>query len=58
MRESKKKFYIIRNGIKVGESWAVSANKAISNYWWKYDKHCDPYFYTERSVSDYDAVEA
>ena len=58
MRQSKKRFYIIRNGRKVGETWAVSVEKAVNNYWWKNCKECSPYTYTDFKPSDFDAVEA
>lgn len=49
-------FHIINNGRKVGETWAVSADKAITNYWWKNYKLGNPYTYTEYKPSDFRAV--
>lgn len=57
MAEKKKRFAILLDGEKVGESWAVSSDKAITNHWWKYDKLCNPYTRTNMSKHDYDAVE-
>ena len=39
MAAKKKKFVILLDGEKVGESWAVSAEKAITNHWWKFITH-------------------
>lgn len=54
----KKHFTILLNGQYYAESWAVSAEKAIANAWWKYEKGEDAmntnYHYT---VDDFDAVE-
>ena len=58
MKQTKRRFYIIHNGHKVGETWAVSAEKATTNYWWKNHKECNPYTYTDFKPSDFDAVEA
>ena len=57
-RKPKKHFYIIKNGIKVGESWAVSPAKAINNYWWKKVKGEDEFSARDYSPKDFDAVEA
>ncbi len=46
MNKTKRLFHIIHNGHKVGETWAVSADKATTNYWWKTCKYFDPYKYT------------
>lgn len=55
--EKKRKYAILRNGSIVGESWAVSADKAINNYWWKNDKKCNKFTQAFYYPSDYDAVE-
>lgn len=54
----KRHFYIIHNGEMVGESWAVSASKAITNWWWKNIKGEDEYTPREYEPSDFDAIEA
>ena len=36
-------FDIYYNGRKVGETTAVSADKARNNYWWKNCKHGDKF---------------
>ena len=56
MNKPKLHFYIIHNGRKVGETWAVSADKATTNYWWKTCKYCDPYKHTEYKPTDFRAV--
>ena len=48
-------FDIYHNGRKVGETTAVSASKAASNYWWKNCKHGDRFTYTEFKPSDFTA---
>jgi hypothetical protein len=45
------------NGQPYGDTWAVSAKKAIANVWWNYCKTGDKYKYTALSVEDFDAVE-
>ena len=56
MRLPKHKYYIMCNGHYVGESWAVSEEKACTNYWWKNDKKCNAYTSTNMSPKDYEAV--
>ena len=58
MPKSKKKYYIIHHGYHVGESWAVSPEKAITKWWWKNVKGGDEFSPREYSPSDFDAVEA
>lgn len=48
-------FDIYYNGRKVGETTAVSANKAATNYWWKNCKGGDRFAYTEYKPSDFTA---
>ena len=48
-------FDIYYNGRKVGETTAVSASKATTNYWWKNCKGGDKYAYTEYKPSDFTA---
>ena len=57
-RTPKKHYYILRNGRKVGESWAVSPRKAIANYWWKEVKGENEMSTREYDPTDFDAVEA
>ena len=56
-RKPKKHFYIIRDGRKVGESWAVSPKKAIANYWWKSVKKESALSSRNYEPTDFDAVE-
>lgn len=48
-------FDIYHKGRKVGETTAVSASKAATNYWWKNCKGGDRYAYTEYKPSDFTA---
>lgn len=57
MKQPKKHYYILLNGYKVGETWAVSEAKAINNYWWKYVKGGDEYGERSREPEDFDAVQ-
>lgn len=57
MRQSKKHYYILLNGQYVGESWAVSAKKAINNYWWKNVKHENSMSFRDYDPEEFDAVE-
>lgn len=57
-KKPKKHYYILLDGCKVGESWAVSEKKAINNFWWKWVKEEDPYSTREYEPEDFDAVEA
>ena len=53
--ERKLAFEIYHKGRKVGETYAISASKAITNYWWKYCKGGDRYAYTDYKPSDFTA---
>lgn len=57
MKKPKKHFYIILNGEYIGESWAVSAKKAINNFWWRSIKQGDVYASREYDPAEFDAVE-
>ena len=57
-RKPKKHFYIILNGRQVGESWAVSAEKARANYWWKNVKYGDEFSPRDYEPDDFDVIEA
>ncbi len=57
-RKTKKRYYILFDGLKVGETWAVSPDKARVNFWWKYVKgECEtaPRGY---DPEDFDVIEA
>jgi len=54
----KKHYYIMRDGVYVGETWAVSPAKAINNYWWKEVKQRSEYTARLLNPSDFDAVES
>lgn len=55
MKKTGLAFEIYYKGRKVGETTAVSADKARSNYWWKNCKHGDKFAYTEYKPSDFTA---
>ena len=57
-KKPKKHFYILLNGEKVGESWAVSDKKARVNFWWKFVKERDAFTIREYDPEDFDVVEA
>lgn len=56
-RKPKKHYYILHNGEKVGESWAVSPEKAIVNFWWKNIKGENQFSSRDYGPDDFDAVE-
>lgn len=58
MKSPKKHYYIIKNGRKVGDSWAVSPQKAVTNWWWKYVKCKNEYSPREYGPDKLDAIEA
>lgn len=53
--ERKLAFDIFHGARKVGETTAVSASKACTNYWWKHCKGGDRFAYTEYKPSDFTA---
>ena len=53
--ERKLAFDIFQGTRKVGETYAVSASKACTNYWWKYCKGGDKFAYTDYKPSDFTA---
>lgn len=55
MMKNRLAFEIYHKGRKVGETTAVSASKAATNYWWKNCKHGDKFAYTEYKPSDFTA---
>ena len=57
-RKSKRHFYIIKGGRQVGETWAVSAEKALANYWWKNCKQQNQFTRCNIKPDDYDVIEA
>ena len=58
MKQPKRKYYIMSGGVCVGESWAVSAAKAITNFWWRECKRGDRFRSTSYDPEDFDAIEA
>ena len=57
-RKPKKHYYIILDGRAVGESWAVSPEKARANYWGKNVKYGDEYSPRDYEPDDFDVIEA
>ena len=57
-RKPKKKYYIIHAGEMLGTTWAVSPEKARTNFWWKYIKGEDEFTPRECDPEDFDVVEA
>lgn len=57
MERSKRHYAIYHNGYKVGESWAVSAQKAVTNYWWCAVKYGNKYHYGHIELEELEAVE-
>lgn len=55
-RKPKQHYYILLDGMKVGESWAVSPEKAITNWWWKNVKDGNEMTPRDYDPSDFDAV--
>lgn len=58
MKPVKVRFDIYHYGRKVGESWAVSAEKALNNFWWREIKKFDKFTQTEYKPSDFVAISA
>jgi hypothetical protein len=57
-RKRKKHYFILLNGRMVGETWAVSPEKARNNYWWKNIKGECEYSPRDYDPSDFDVAEA
>lgn len=56
MESKKRHFYILLDGEYVGQTWAVSEEKAVVNYWWKYVKCGDQYSERYLNPSDFEAI--
>ena len=57
-KKPKRPYWIILNGKPVGKSWAVSPEKARTNFWWKYAKSSNEFSFREYDPEDFDVVEA
>ena len=57
MRQPKRHFYILLDGKYVGQTWAVSAEKARNNFWWKAVKLENEYSPRDYDPEDFDVVE-
>lgn len=57
MKQPKRKYAVLLKGELYATTWAVSAKKAISNIWWKYQKHSNAFTEAQHSIRDFDAVE-
>lgn len=56
--KSKKHYFILLNGEYMGESWAVSPEKARTNFWWRFVKDEDEHTVRTYDPQDFDVVEA
>lgn len=56
-KSTKKHYQVLLDGEPFAETWAVSAEKAISNAWWKYCKNGSKFYSTNYTVDDFDAVQ-
>ena len=56
-KHKKKHYYITLNGEYMGESWAVSPEKARANFWWNFVKDGDEYTPRSYDPEDFDVVE-
>lgn len=56
-RKPKRHFYILLDGRYVGQSWAVSPEKARTNFWWRAVKNKDVYASRKCDPKDFDVVE-
>ena len=57
MRQPTRHFYILLDGKYVGQTWAVSAEKARNNFWWKAVKLENEYSPRDYDPEDFDVVE-
>lgn len=57
-KKPKRPYWILLNGKAVGKSWAVSPEKARTNFWWKFVKEENEYSTREYNPEDFDVVEA
>lgn len=57
MAKSKRHFAIYHNGYMVGETWAVSPQKAINNFWWRAVKYGNRYHYGRIELEELEAIE-
>lgn len=53
----KRHYFILLNGRMVGESWAVSPEKARNNWWWRNIKNEDAYSPRDYDPEDFDVAE-
>ena len=56
MGKPKKHYYILLDGEYMGQTWAVSEEKARNNFWWKAVKEGDVYTERYMNPSDFEAV--
>lgn len=56
-KKPKHHYFILLGGKEVGESWAVSPQKAITNWWWNNIKEGNEMTPRDYDPSDFDAVE-
>ena len=56
MAQKKNFYYILLDDEYVGQTWAVSEAKAVTNYWWKLVKEEDPFTVRNYEPSDFEAI--
>ena len=56
MAQKKNFYYILLDDEYVGQTWAVSEEKATNNFWWNNCKGGDPFAYTDYKPSDFEAI--
>lgn len=58
MKQPKKRYFILLDDEYMGQTWAVSEKKAVTNYWWKFVKEEDPFTVRQYDPSDFEAIQA
>lgn len=58
MRQPKKRYFILLDDEYMGQTWAVSEKKAVTNYRWKFVKEEDPFTVRQYDPSDFEAIQA
>lgn len=57
-KKPKKHYYIMLDGKYIGDSWAVSPEKARANFWWNNVKRGNEFSPRDYDPEDFDVVEA
>lgn len=51
-----KHYYILLDGLYVGQTWATSEAEAVKNYWWRVVKKNNPFQDRYLNPSDFEAI--